>query len=245
MKTSKYLPLIIALIPSLLLAETVPPSTIDELAADASLGSQIAYEVSMPNYGFFIHQKGFLVGLHGKDGKILLDNIGEFILQKQLVDDAGQVTHEHAGWIKDEAVTTEIKETREGMDKAYEVSINAPNLVVKLLIVCKPKGPLLSYEFSARSFPEEGGLSALLPVNFNQTNADAAEVEPDINPVVLYGPNDKRLTIEYSRDFKPYNQSGPAVVTGKTAMSFYPFAGLTSVPDDTKIPLELTVTLGD
>jgi len=242
MKLRKYLPFLFALIPSLALGETATPSTIEELATDPAIGSHIAHEVKMPNYGFFIHEKGYLVGLHSKDGKILLSNIGEFILQKQLVDDGGRVTHEHAGWIKDEAVTAQIEETREGMDKAYKISIDSPTFLVNLTIVCKPKGPVLSYEFCARGFPEDGGLSALVPVNFHQANVDVGEVEPDLNPVVLYGPQDESLAIEYSRDFKPYSQSGPAVVTGKTAMSFYPFAGLTPVPDDTKIPLELTLT---
>lgn len=234
-----------ALLPLPLMAQPAAPATIDDLVADPAVGGQIAHEVSMPNYGFFIHQKGYLVGLHAKDGNILVDNIGEFILQRQTTDEAGKVSHDHAGWIKDEAVVTEINETREGMDKAFDISIEAPNLDIKLLVVCKPAGPLLTYKISAKSFPEEGALSAVFPVNFNKTNADTSEVQADVNPVLIYGPGDSSLSIEYSRDFKPYNTKGPAVVAGKSGISFYPFAGLSPVTDGTEIPLELTFSFGE
>ena len=240
----QLLPLLLCTLPLAVNAQSAAPATVDEFLADPKVGSGIAYEVTTPNYGFFIHQKGYLLALHDKDGKILVDNIGEFILQRQTTNESGGVRHEHAGYIRDEAVNATVDETNEGMDKAYEIKIDAPNLDIQLLVVCKPDGPVLNYKIAAKGFPEDSNLSALIPVNFNKSNADSSEVEPNVNPVILYGSDDSSLSIDYSTNFKPYNKSGPAVVVGKSAMSFYPFAGLQPVSDGTEIPLELVFSFG-
>lgn len=224
-------------------AAPTPPATVDELLANRQLAGSIKEKVQTANYGFFITERGVIVGVHGADGKILFNSIGEFIIQRSAQAIEVGMEFYHLGWINDPSVRTTIRGTKAEAGPIYDVTIRHPMLTVKMKIECLAAEIRIGYDLDPEKFPKDVLANPIFPVFFNAANLDVAEISATANPVEVFNAADDPIKIGFSRDFLPYNQKGPAVVVDKEAIRFYPFAGLDRKTKPKSVKLDLEISL--
>jgi len=226
-----------------LCAQAPKASNLSEWTANQDFMAGVLREVTTPRYGFFITNKGVLAGFHSADGKILVNTLGEFILQRVQTGADGRIEHSHAGWINDAATNASVSETQTDGQRTLVVGIEHPRVRITSRIVCRRDGLSISYEFEPIDFPSDQSLSLVFPVNVQADNLDLSQARDTSNPLNMYTPQGLGLHLEYGDNFKPYNRSGPSVVARVPAITFYPFSSTEALPAGTKIPLSLQLTL--
>lgn len=193
------------------------PATVEEYLGDSAAAGAIIAEYKGNTYGFFINNRGVIKAIHDSTGKILFDNIGDWVLQRNGT--------EHAGWVHDRDCNASVTEAKEGGNQVFTVETLHPKVVQKTKIVCRETGPDITVNFEIVDFADGAGMN--FPVSINGTNVQALKPDFKDNPAIFSTKEGGTITVGYNTEnFSPFGNKGNGIyVPSEGGMTFYPRFG--------------------
>lgn len=223
------------------------PATVFQVLESPGVQNALYDHFNGERYGFLLMNSGVVLALHDADGNILVDRIGDWVLQRAVTNEEGKVAHSHAGMLREPTTETVIEQSEVDGKRQFRVTSEQRRVRQILTITCEETGPELEYEWEVIDFDAGGegtiGLAFNLPLNITNVNTD---LQPGVtqNPAVYETRSGEFLMIGFNADgYAPYGNHGLSVYRpGAKSLGFYPRFGGNRDPGS-QDSLTLTITI--